>query len=50
MYRKYLVQHEFGHVLGYDHPELPKKYQKCNVMLQQSRFTEPYCEANFSLL
>ena len=49
MYRKYLVLHEFGHVLGYDHPPLPTKYGKCDVMLQQSRFTEPYCEANYEI-
>ena len=49
-YRKYLVQHEFGHVLGFDHPELPKKYSKCNVMIQQSKYTEPYCQANYSQL
>ena len=49
MYRKYLVQHEFGHVLGFGHPSLSLQSGKCDVMLQQTKWTEPYCEANFSV-
>ena len=47
-YRAYLVQHEFGHALGYDHPNRPKngEMKPCKVMLQQTKYTEPYCTVN----
>ena len=48
-YRAYLVQHEFGHALGYHHTSKPSKeneMKNCPVMLQQSKYTEPYCKAN----
>ena len=47
-YRKYLVNHEFGHALGFNHAKKPEKNsgKDCPVMLQQSKFTEPYCKAN----
>lgn len=51
-YRGYLVQHEFGHAIGYGHDTRPNKPNNsndiinCPVMLQQTRFTEPYCKAN----
>lgn len=48
-YRAYLVQHEFGHALGFGHKNKPNKENKmknCPVMLQQSKYTEPYCKAN----
>tara|TARA_Y100000389_G_C17365178_1_gene465907 strand:- start:357 stop:863 length:507 start_codon:yes stop_codon:yes gene_type:complete len=45
-YREYLVQHEFGHAIGYNHHHYKKKYSNCPVMLQQSKYTEPYCKAN----
>lgn len=48
-YRAYLVQHEFGHALGFGHKTKPNKeneMKNCPVMLQQSKYTEPYCKAN----
>jgi hypothetical protein len=48
-YRAYLIQHEFGHAIGYDHPKIPKnelELKNCNPMLQQTKYTEPYCKAN----
>ena len=47
-YRAYLIQHEFGHAIGYDHPKVPKEknMKNCDPMLQQTKYTEPYCKAN----
>ena len=47
-YREYLVQHEFGHAIGYNHVERPPKNSKqlCNPMLQQTLHTKPYCIPN----
>ena len=48
-YRAYLVQHEFGHAIGFGHEKRPEKSENmksCPVMLQQSKYTEPYCLAN----
>ena len=48
-YRAYLVQHEFGHAIGFGHSSRPykdKEMKNCPVMLQQSKYTEPYCVAN----
>lgn len=44
VYRCYLIQHEFGHVLGYDHAPF-ENGKVCPVMYQQTRGTEN-CEAN----
>ena len=38
-----------GHAIGYDHPKIPKisnDLKNCDPMLQQTKYTEPYCKAN----
>ena len=48
MYRAYLVQHEVGHAIGYDHPEqveYAKKIYPCHPMQQQTKGTS-MCKAN----
>lgn len=40
LYRQYLINHEVGHVLGYDHDALPSSPRHhCSVMYQQTRGT-----------
>ena len=44
LYRTYLVNHEVGHTLGYDHPKASsycKNGRKASVMLQQTK-GQPY--------
>lgn len=51
-YRCYLIQHEMGHALGYDHvkpvpaSESESKSLACPVMYQQTRGTKNICKAN----
>jgi hypothetical protein len=35
-YRQYMVSHEIGHILGYDHDKCPCKGCKAPIMLQQT--------------
>ena len=48
IYRQYLVQHEVGHAIGFDHPEQIKYAQTiypCHPMQQQTKGTS-MCKAN----
>ena len=36
-YRRYLVNHEFGHYIGYGHVECPKRGRPAPVMMQQTK-------------
>jgi len=36
-YRQYMVSHEIGHVLGYDHTECPCKNCPAPIMMQQTK-------------
>lgn len=35
-YRQYMVSHEIGHILGYDHKKCPCKGCKAPIMMQQT--------------
>lgn len=46
-YRSYLIQHEMGHALGYDHTEPHDDIQQlCPVMYQQTKGTRGICTVN----
>lgn len=36
-YKSYVIQHEFGHALGYDHQTCDEKTKTCPIMYQQTR-------------
>jgi hypothetical protein len=44
-YRQYLVQHEIGHCLGFEHVPASAGHSRCPVMYQQTRGTIT-CRAN----
>jgi ssRNA-specific RNase YbeY (16S rRNA maturation enzyme) len=44
-YRRYLVNHEFGHVLGYQHTQCSGKGKKAGIMVQQTKGLDG-CRAN----
>ena len=46
-YRNYVILHELGHGLGYDHSEFSKT--KFNMMFQWTRGVPPGCTINYSL-
>ncbi len=36
-YRQYMVSHEMGHILGYDHAQCPGRDMPAPIMMQQTR-------------
>jgi Protein of unknown function (DUF3152) len=44
-YRRYLVNHEFGHVLGYQHTQCSGRGKKAGIMVQQTKGLDG-CRAN----
>jgi Protein of unknown function (DUF3152) len=45
-YRQYVVSHEMGHILGYDHVYCPAPNQPAPIMMQQTRIGIGKCKPN----
>ena len=48
-YRKYIINHEFGHGLGYDHQECRKGSGRCPVMYQSTRGAPEGAQCGFEV-
>ncbi len=46
LYREYVIQHEMGHVLGYNHERPINISELCPVMYQQTKGTRGICKSN----
>ncbi len=48
-YRKYVINHEFGHVLGKDHIECTNKHKTCPVLHQMTRGVPQGMHGNYKV-